>query len=331
MELGRSRGSGSPVPRSPVPRTPSASGGERGRAGRSRGLTSAERRDRHGDRGRGRPRRVRGGLAAGLRGRSRCCSSRCGPASSTPAHRTGDLAELVCSNSLRSDNPENAVGLLKREMEALGSLVIAAARAAALPAGDALAVDRERVRGRVQDAVTGHPLVDGDARRGAGSLPDGPAIVATGPLTSEALHAALAALLGEGSLSFFDAIAPVVAADSLDMEPSLPRLALRQGRRRRLPQRPARPRASTWRSSRRCAPARRSPLKEFERDDPVLRGVPADRGDGRAGRRHAALRADEAGGPARPAHRPAARTRWCSCAGTTWRRRTGTWSASRPG
>ena len=137
------------------------------------------------------------------------------PAVSTPAHRTGELAELVCSNSLRSDNPENAVGLLKREMEAMGSLVIAAARAAALPAGDALAVDRAAFAAAVGAAIAGTPLVT-VVREEVRALPDGPAIVATGPLTGAALHEALAALLGEGSLSFFDAIAPVVAADSLD-------------------------------------------------------------------------------------------------------------------
>jgi methylenetetrahydrofolate--tRNA-(uracil-5-)-methyltransferase len=139
------------------------------------------------------------------------------PGSSTPAHRTGTLAELVCSNSLRSDNPENAVGLLKREMEALGSVIVAAARAAALPAGDALAVDREVFAERVQEAVANHPLVT-VKREEVRDIPPGPAIVATGPLTSDALHASLTALLGEGSLSFFDAIAPVVAADSLDTD-----------------------------------------------------------------------------------------------------------------
>jgi methylenetetrahydrofolate--tRNA-(uracil-5-)-methyltransferase len=138
------------------------------------------------------------------------------PARSTPAHRTGDLAELVCSNSLRSDNPENAVGLLKREMEAMGSLVIAAARAAALPAGDALAVDRARFAAAVNQAVTTHPHIT-LVREEQCTVPDGPAIIATGPLTSQALHDALADLLGEGSMSFFDAIAPVVAADSLDL------------------------------------------------------------------------------------------------------------------
>ncbi len=138
------------------------------------------------------------------------------PDVSTPAHRTGSLAELVCSNSLRSDNPANAVGLLKREMEALGSLVIAAARAAALPAGDALAVDRELFTGEVESAILAHPLIT-VVREEVRKLPEGPAIVATGPLTAAPLHAALEELLGAGSLSFFDAIAPVVAADSLDM------------------------------------------------------------------------------------------------------------------
>ncbi len=137
------------------------------------------------------------------------------PTVTTPAHRTGDLAELVCSNSLRSDNPENAVGLLKREMEALGSLVIAAARANALPAGDALAVDRTGFAATVNAAIDGHPLIE-VVRSEQPSLPDGPAVVATGPLSSPAISAAIAALLGEGSLSFFDAIAPVVASDSLD-------------------------------------------------------------------------------------------------------------------
>jgi len=137
------------------------------------------------------------------------------PAVTTPAHRTGDLAELVCSNSLRSDNPENAVGLLKREMEALGSLVIAAARASALPAGDALAVDRAAFAATITAAISAHELIE-VVRGEHPGLPEGPAIVATGPLTSPALTAALESVLGEGSLSFFDAIAPVVAYDSLD-------------------------------------------------------------------------------------------------------------------
>ncbi len=139
------------------------------------------------------------------------------PRRTTPAHRTSDLAELVCSNSLRSDNPDNAVGLLKREMEALGSVVMACARATALPAGDALAVDRQRFSAAVTAVLAAHPLVT-IVRREVEELPEGPAIIATGPLTSAALHQRLEALLGTGSLAFFDAVAPVVAADSLDMD-----------------------------------------------------------------------------------------------------------------
>ncbi len=138
------------------------------------------------------------------------------PGVSTPAHRTGDLAELVCSNSLRSDNPENAVGLLKREMQSMGSVILAAARVAALPAGDALAVDREVFAAGVQGAIGSHPLIT-VAREEVRTVPDGPAIIASGPLTAPALLESLSTLLGEGSLSFFDAIAPVVAADSLEM------------------------------------------------------------------------------------------------------------------
>ena len=139
------------------------------------------------------------------------------PLRPTPAHRTDRLGELVCSNSLRGDAVTNAVGLLKREMEALGSLVIRAARQAAVPAGGALAVDRDRFAEQVTRAVEDHPGITLD-RRELTELPAGPAVIATGPLTSPALHEALEALLGEGALAFYDAIAPIVAADSLDMD-----------------------------------------------------------------------------------------------------------------
>jgi methylenetetrahydrofolate--tRNA-(uracil-5-)-methyltransferase len=139
------------------------------------------------------------------------------PGVATPAHRTGDLAELVCSNSFRSDNPANAVGLLKREMELLGSLVISAARRAALPAGDALAVDRAVFSAHISEAIGGCSRIAVE-RWEVQELPAGPVILATGPLTSPGLHTHLEGVLGEGSLSFFDAIAPVVAADSLNME-----------------------------------------------------------------------------------------------------------------
>jgi methylenetetrahydrofolate--tRNA-(uracil-5-)-methyltransferase len=137
------------------------------------------------------------------------------PTVRTPAHTTGGLAELVCSNSLRSDNPANAVGLLKREMEAMGSLVLAAARVAALPAGDALAVDRERFSAAIEEAIASQELI-GVVREEVRTLPHPPAILATGPLTSPHLHAALAALLGDEGLSFYDAIAPVVVDETLD-------------------------------------------------------------------------------------------------------------------
>jgi methylenetetrahydrofolate--tRNA-(uracil-5-)-methyltransferase len=137
------------------------------------------------------------------------------PVRPTPVHRSDRLAELVCSNSLRGDSPSNAVGLLKREMAALDSLIIRCAREAAVPAGGALAVDRERFAEAVTDAVTRHPRIVVE-RREVAELPDGPAVVATGPLTSAALHQALERLLGEGALAFYDAIAPIVVADSLD-------------------------------------------------------------------------------------------------------------------
>ena len=139
------------------------------------------------------------------------------PVVATSAHRTGDLAELVCSNSFRSDNPANAVGLLKREMELLGSLVMGAARRAALPAGDALAVDRVAFTTHIAEAIASCPTITVE-RCEAKEIPGGAVILATGPLTSPALHAHLEEVLGEGSLAFFDAIAPVVAADSLRRE-----------------------------------------------------------------------------------------------------------------
>jgi methylenetetrahydrofolate--tRNA-(uracil-5-)-methyltransferase len=132
------------------------------------------------------------------------------------AHEGGSFAELVCSNSLRSDNPANAVGLLHEELRRLGSLVLAAADATRVPAGDALAVDRRAFAALVTERLEGHPLVRVE-RREVTSLPDGPGpvLVATGPLTSDRLAEALAVATGPG-LHFYDAIAPVVADDSID-------------------------------------------------------------------------------------------------------------------
>jgi methylenetetrahydrofolate--tRNA-(uracil-5-)-methyltransferase len=137
------------------------------------------------------------------------------PVKGTPAHKTGDLAELVCSNSLRSDDPLHAAGLLKREMEQLGSLVIASARTAAVPAGSALAVDRDRFARLVTGALAAHPRVT-IRRREVTAIPEGDVVLATGPLTSEPMAAALQALLGSDYLYFYDAIAPIVDGESLD-------------------------------------------------------------------------------------------------------------------
>jgi methylenetetrahydrofolate--tRNA-(uracil-5-)-methyltransferase len=122
----------------------------------------------------------------------------------------------VCSNSLRGDAPSNAVGVLKAEMGALDSLIIRSARCAAVPAGGALAVDRELFARGITEAISEHPRITLE-RREVAAVPEGPAIIATGPLTSPALHKALDRELGGEALSFFDAVAPIVAADSLDM------------------------------------------------------------------------------------------------------------------
>jgi methylenetetrahydrofolate--tRNA-(uracil-5-)-methyltransferase len=138
------------------------------------------------------------------------------PVKPTPAHKTGDLAELVCSNSLRSDDPFHAAGLLKREMEGFGSLIIGAARAAAVPAGSALAVDRERFASRINAAIGSHPRIE-LRREEVTEIPAGEAVLGTGPLTSEAMSVRLQELLGGEYLYFYDAIAPIVEAESLDL------------------------------------------------------------------------------------------------------------------
>ncbi|HVO52190.1 MAG TPA: methylenetetrahydrofolate--tRNA-(uracil(54)-C(5))-methyltransferase (FADH(2)-oxidizing) TrmFO [Thermoanaerobaculia bacterium] len=142
------------------------------------------------------------------------------PVRTTDAHATDRLAEMVCSNSFRSDNPANAVGLLKREMESVGSLILEEARKAAVPAGDALAVDRTVFAEAVTKRLAAEPLLT-IVRAEAETLPDpgdGYVVVATGPLTSPSLERALLAALGDKYLYFYDAMAPIVEAASLDME-----------------------------------------------------------------------------------------------------------------
>ena len=142
------------------------------------------------------------------------------PVRGTDAHETDSLAELVCSNSFRSDDPDkNAVGLLHEEMRRCGSLIMAAGDANRVPAGSALAVDRHQFSAAVQKALELHPLVTIERAEVAGLPPSewDSVIVATGPLTSPALSEAVGTLSGEESLAFFDAIAPIVAKDSVDM------------------------------------------------------------------------------------------------------------------
>jgi methylenetetrahydrofolate--tRNA-(uracil-5-)-methyltransferase len=140
------------------------------------------------------------------------------PERPTAVHKTDRLAELVCSNSFRGDKLDNAVGVLKEEMRRLGSLVLRAADGARVPAGAALAVDRERFSSAITEAVTAHPLIDvvrGEVSR-IPEASDGPLIVATGPLTSESLSADIAALVGATHLYFYDAISPIVLAETID-------------------------------------------------------------------------------------------------------------------
>src|SRR5262245_43473755 len=143
------------------------------------------------------------------------------PARSTAVHLTDRLAELVCSNSFRGDKLDNAVGLLKEEMRRTGSLIMRAADAARVPAGAALAVDRERFAATVTDAVKGHPAITvvREEVPHLTHLLDGrtPVIVATGPLTSDALSADIARFVGQDDLYFYDAISPIVLAESVDM------------------------------------------------------------------------------------------------------------------
>ncbi len=147
------------------------------------------------------------------------------PRKMTPAHTSGYLAELVCSNSLGADQPDKAPGLLKREMRALGSLILACAEQAAVPAGGALAVDREVFARIVTERIESHPNIE-VVREEVTRLPeDTIAVVATGPLTSDALAEDIARLSGSEYLYFWDAIAPIVTVDSIDFS-----IAFRAGR-----------------------------------------------------------------------------------------------------
>jgi len=139
------------------------------------------------------------------------------PQKKSPAHHTDTFAELVCSNSLRGDRLENAVGLLKEELRRFGSLIISCADATRVEAGGCLAVDRQGFSDLVTQKIRSHPnitVIEGEVTQ----VPEGPVIVATGPLTSDALSDAIGQYFGTGYLHFFDAAAPLVTAESVDME-----------------------------------------------------------------------------------------------------------------
>ncbi|MDR3085373.1 MAG: methylenetetrahydrofolate--tRNA-(uracil(54)-C(5))-methyltransferase (FADH(2)-oxidizing) TrmFO [Christensenellaceae bacterium] len=139
------------------------------------------------------------------------------PQKYSPAHSMEGFAELVCSNSLRSNRLENAVGLLKEEMRRLGSLILEAADQSAVPAGGSLAVDRSQFSGYITQKLSAHPLVR-VRREEVSEIPEGHVVIASGPLTGEPLAGAIERLTGQGSLSFYDAAAPIVRHDSIDQE-----------------------------------------------------------------------------------------------------------------
>lgn len=137
------------------------------------------------------------------------------PGHASPAHHTAGFAELVCSNSLKSTKPDTAAGLLKHELDALGCELLALARACAVPAGGALAVDRHAFSRAVTERVESDPLIE-VVRERVDALPEGPSVIAAGPLCADALFDALSAAVGGERMSFFDAAAPIVDADTID-------------------------------------------------------------------------------------------------------------------
>ena len=244
------------------------------------------------------------------------------PERRSPAHKEDGLAELVCSNSLRSDNPENAIGMLHEELRRLGSPVLRQADLARVPAGDALAVDRVKFSAGLTARVREHPLI-ALAYEEVRELPAGPelCIVATGPLTGESLARSLAEAVGAAQLAFYDAIAPIVAGESVDLSIAFAQSRYGKGDGADYLNLPL-TRAEYEKFVEELRQGREGQAARV-RGAALLRGLPADRGDGRARARRARLRPDEAGRPCRtrlPLRRPHAvvQLRREDKAGTAW-------------
>ena len=247
----------------------------------------------------------------------------------TPAHQTDRLAEMVCSNSFRSDDAENnAVGLLHQEMRALGSLIMAAADAHRVPAGSALAVDREGFAAEVTARIAAHPNIE-VVRERVDALPtSGLTIVATGPLTAPGLAEAIAAATGSDALAFFDAIAPIVHRDSIDMDVCWMAARWDKGGKDYINCPMTKEQYDAFVAA--LIDGEKTEFKEWEKDTPYFEGcmpieVMAARGVDTL--RYGPMKAV---GLDDPQHRALALCRASSCARTMRSARCGTWSASRP-
>ena len=219
----------------------------------------------------------------------------------TPAHQTIEFGELVCSNSLKSESPNTAPWLLKQEMRRGGSALLRIADETAVPAGHALAVDRVEFSRRIAAAIEAEPAIR-VIREEVTRLEDfdGITIVATGPLTSDALSREIQRITGSEHLAFYDSISPIVDAESIDMDrvyfaarwdkgtADYINCPMNRARVRPLP---------------RCAAGGRAGREQGMGETRIFRRLPAHRGTGAARARYAALRAHETGGPARSAHR----------------------------
>lgn len=185
------------------------------------------------------------------------------PIKQTPAHHTDKFAELVCSNSLRANGLTNAVGVIKEEMRKLDSIIIAAADNCAVPAGGALAVDRHEFAGYVTERVKNHPFIE-VINEEVTEIPEGITVIATGPLTSESLAKQIQSLTGEEYLYFYDAAAPIIEKDSIDMDKVYLKSRYDKGEAAYLNCPMTKEEFNAFREA--LISAERAPLKEFEKE-----------------------------------------------------------------